>query len=464
MAGKSTQLTLKVAAINATSRVFRDISSSASATIGKIAKWTAGLGAAYFSAKSVADSFQEMGKLSDVAQAAGSGVEELTKLSGALDMIGVKVSKPEELAAAFQRMARTTGQVGVEGFHRVVEEISKLPTLQERYTAAVQVFGKAGEEFMPVIEGAAKNGIGYLKDVEAAIPGISDAAAKAGDDCMKAFGAIKRSAAKIWNEGLMKVAQLVTGQFTGDIKTAALVCGAYMEYFARVSWRYVSAFFGDFKENMADIGAWVKKVMINAATVIGGKLVTIFENMKTSVTGLVDFLGAQLKAGFAAARGDFKAYAAYIKKSDDIAKGVVKAQDKHWKEFEDLVLQIDNSFDGRLAKVAIDDLKKDLKKNVANALKGGKALDKAGVPISEDDRAKLGALGAGGSAAPKNVNPEALLGGTYKAVTFALRAGYATTQEKIAKGVDKITELLKSVKDHTAEMADNLDFQTVEGY
>lgn len=463
MAGKSTQLTLKVAAVNATSRVFRDISSSASATIGKIAKWTAGLGAAYLSARGVASSFQEMGKLSDVAQAAGSGVEELTKLSGALDMIGVKVSKPEELAAAFQRMARTTGQVGVEGFHRVVEEVSKLPTLQERYTAAVQVFGKAGAEFMPVIEGAAKNGIGYLKDVEAAIPGISDAAAKAGDDCMDAFGAIKRSAAKIWNEGLMKVAQLVTGQFTGDIKTAALVCAAYMEYFARVSWRYVSAFFGDFKENMADIGAWVKKVMINAGTVIGGALVTIFEDMKTSVTGLVDFLGAQFKAGFAAARGDFKAYAAYIKKSDDIAKGVVKAQDKRWKEFEDVVLKLDNSFEGKLAKVAIDDLKKDLKEKVDNALKSGKALDKAGVPISEDDRSKLGALGARGSAAPKNVNPEALLGGTYKAVTFALRAGYATTQEKIAKGVDKITELLKSVKDHTAEMADGMDFDVIRG-
>ena len=85
------------------------------------------------------------------------------------------------------------------------------------------------------------------------------------------------------------------------------------------------------------------------------------------------------------------------------------------------------------------------------------------MPISEDDRSKLGALGARGSAAPKNVNPEALLGGTYKAVTFALRAGYATTQEKIAKGVDKITELLKSVKDHTAEMADGMDFDVIRG-
>ncbi|MBO7687239.1 MAG: hypothetical protein J6V72_12685, partial [Kiritimatiellae bacterium] len=63
--------------------------------------------------------------------------------------------------------------------------------------------------------------------------------------------------------------------------------------------------------------------------------------------------------------------------------------------------------------------------------------------------------------AQNNVNPEALLGGTYKAVTFALRAGYATAQEKIAKGVEKITELLKGVKDNTAEMADGMDFDVL---
>ena len=58
-------------------------------------------------------------------------------------------------------------------------------------------------------------------------------------------------------------------------------------------------------------------------------------------------------------------------------------------------------------------------------------------------------------------NAKALVGGTYKAVTFALRAGYATTQEKIAKGVSKITELLKGVKDNTAEMADGMDFNVL---
>ena len=459
MAGKSTQLTLKVAAVNATSRVFRSIASSAVNVTKSIAKW--GSAAAVAAGGAFAVTVNKLGTLSDVAQAAGAGTEELTKLGAALNMIGVRANSPEQLAVAFQRMAKATGEVGVEGFYNVLGVVSKLPTMQDRATAALQVFGRAGHAFMPVIERVARDGEFAIQDLVAAMPGISQAAADAGDAAADSLGVIGKAASKVWYEGIGKVAQLIDSQFTGGVRTAALVCAAQMEYFARVSWRYVSAFFGDFKENMADIGAWVKKVMLNAATVIGGALVTIFENMKTSVTGLVDFLGAQFKAGFAAARGDFKAYAAYMKKSDDIAKGVVKVQDKHWKEFEDLVLKLDNSFDGDLAKVNIEDLQKLRDAAIATAKKAGEAYAKATVTIGAADRAKLGALGAGGNSAPKNVNPEALLGGTYKAVTFALRAGYATTQEKIAKGVSKITELLKGVKDNTAEMADGMDFNVL---
>ena len=66
-----------------------------------------------------------------------------------------------------------------------------------------------------------------------------------------------------------------------------------------------------------------------------------------------------------------------------------------------------------------------------------------------------------GRAAQKRTDPAAVLGGTYKAITFAMRAGYATAQEKIAKGVEKITRLLGDVKSNTSDMADNLDFDTV---
>ena len=70
MAGKSTQLTLKVAAVNATSRVFRSIASSAVNVTKSIAKW--GSVAAVATGGAFAATVNKLGTLSDVAQAAGA--------------------------------------------------------------------------------------------------------------------------------------------------------------------------------------------------------------------------------------------------------------------------------------------------------------------------------------------------------------------------------------------------------
>lgn len=437
MAGKSTQLTLKVAAINATSRVFRSIASSAMGVTKSIAKW--GSVAAVAAGGAFAVTANKLSKLSDVAQAAGSTTEELTKLSGALDILGIKGSKPEELAVAFQRMAKTTGQVGVEGFHRVVEEISKLPTMQERATAAMQVFGRTGLQFLPVIEGAAQNGMSALKDLEAAIPGISQAAADAGDRSADALNVITREAAKIWNEGLMKVAELITGNFTDDVRTAALVCAAQMEYFAKAAWAYLEPFFTHTEAAFRQLGEWITSVIETAASNFGRSLKGMYQD---TVDG-AEILIAKLMG------------------NDDVVDMVVKRSLARQQDIFESFEEMPGIGAGPLGNVDLTPLQAQRDAAIETAKKAGEAYAKAAVTIGAADRAKLGALGAGAGAAQKNVNPEALLGGTYKAVTFALRAGYATAQEKIAKGVDKIAGLLKGVKDNTAEMADNLDFAEV---
>ena len=456
---KSTQLTLKVAAINATSRVFNQISSSASSTIGKIAKWAVGLGSVYFSAKAIANSFQEMGKLSDVAQAAGASTEELTKLSGALDLLGVKGSAPEELAASFQRMVKTTGQVGVEGFHRVVEEISKLPTMQERATAAMQVFGRTGLQFMPIIEGAAKNGMGALKDLEAAIPGISQAAADAGDDMGDAFDVITRAAKKIWNEGLMKVAELITGQFTGDVRTAALVCAAQMEYFAKAAWAYIKPFIDNTKASFLQMAEWISRVMNNVLTIVGGVVTTAVENAMKRLDHFFYGVAAGADLLIADITGDEERRKRALKLFGDSQKKTAAETAANWdqtfKVFEDQLKW--GLGDGPLANVDLSGLQAQRDVAIETAKKAGEAYANAALKIGAGDRAKLGAGGAQG--AQKNVNPEALLGGTYKAVTFALRAGYGTAQEKIAKGVEKLADILQGVKKNTADIADNLNIE-----
>jgi len=467
MADKSTGIKLKVSAVDATARVFKNIASSAARVTGSIAKWGAAAGGV--AAGGVAVTANKLSKLSDVAQSAGATTEELTKLSGALSILGVKGSAPEELAAAFQRMTKTTGEVGVEGFHKMVGEISKLPTITERSEAAMKVFGKTGLQFMPIIEGAARNGIGALKDVEAAIPGISQAAAEAGDRFSDATTIMAKAGAKIWNEGLMKVAELIAGEFTGDIRTAALVCAAQFEYFAKAAWLYIKPLIENTQASFKQLGAWLVRTISNCMTIIGGIIVTTFENAWARVKNVFDDIGRGAKLLIANIKGDADEAKRIVRESISAGKALSASTAKNWQDTFEVLDKLDFGLgDGPLGAVDLSALQAQRDAAIETAKKAGEAYGKAAVTIGAADRAKFGAPGARGAAgaagaADKQTNPEAILGGTYKAITYAMRAGYATAQDKIAKGVDKIAGLLKGVKDNTQELADNMDFGVVEG-
>lgn len=462
MANANTQLTLKVAAINATSRVFKSIATSALGVTTSIAKWGAVAGARALAAFSV--TAKKLGELSDVAQSAGTTTEEITKLSTALGVLGVKGSSPEELASAFQKMTKATGQVGMEGFHNVIAEIAKLPDITDRSAAAMKVFGRAGMQFMPIIEGAAKNGIDALKDVEAGMPGISQAAADAGDAFADSMDIMQKGAAKVWNEGLMKVASHITGEFTGDVRTTAMVCAAQMEYFAKAAWLYIKPFFTRTSAAFAQLGNMIAKWADNIATIAGGILVTVGENAVTRIGGFFYKAFAANDLFIAKLKGDAEAAAVARKLLKDEDKRVAQKTADNWKQtfkvFEDMLKW--DAGAGPLGNVDLSALQAQRDAAIEAARKAGAAIGKAAITIGVKESARLNRTGAQAGAAAKNVNPEALLGGTYKAVTFALRAGYATAQERIAKGVDKIATLLKDVKANTAETAGNLKFGEVQ--
>lgn len=460
MADKQTGIKLKVSAVNTTGRVFKTIATSALGVTTSIAKWGAVAGAGALAAFAV--TAKKLGELSDVAQSAGTTTEEITKLSTALGVLGVKGSSPEELASAFQRMTKATGQVGMEGFHNVIAEIAKLPDITDRSAAAMQVFGRAGMQFMPIIEGAAKNGIDALKDVEAGMPGISQAAADAGDKFADSMDIMKAGAAKVWNEGLMKVATHITGEFTGDVRTASLICGAYMEYFANVAWAHMKPFFANSGKAFDDFGKLIAKWADNIMVIIGGVLVATSKNiwdkaneLAFEFTGFVDYSINKFILK------DEKAATAAIDTVLRNEKEATAKARKDWAETFSVFRTLKWGADGTVFKVDTSEQKKALDKAVEQAEKTGKAIGKAATKIGVEESERLNRTGAHAGAAAKNVNPEAILGGTYKAVTFALRAGYATAQERIAKGVDKIATLLKDVKDNTAETAKNLNLQEI---
>ena len=460
MADKQTGIKLKVSAVNTTGRVFKSIATSALGVTTSIAKW--GAVAGMRALETFAVTAKKLGALSDVAQSAGTTTEEITKLSTAVGVLGVKGSSPEELAVAFQRMTKATGQVGMEGFHNVIAEIAKMPGVTDRWAAAMNVFGRAGRQFMPIIEGAAKNGIGYLKDVEAGMPGISQAAADAGDAFADSMDIMKAGAEKVWNEGLMKVASHITGQFTDDVRTTALVCAAQMEYFAKAAWLYIKPFFTQTSAAFAQLGNMIAKWADNIATIAGGILVTTGENAVTEIGGFFykAFAGADLL--IANITGDAEGAARAMKLARDEDKRTARLTADNWKQTFDVLSTLKwDAGAGPLGNIDLSALQAQRDAAIEAARKAGAAIGKAAMKIGADESARLNRTGAQAGAAAKNVNPEALLGGTYKAVTFALRAGYATAQERIAKGVDKIATLLKDVKDNTAETAENLNFAEV---
>ena len=453
MANKSTGITLRLTAVDATSRAFRNVASSAANVTASIAQW--GIDAGMRAVGAFADSANELSKLSDVAQSAGATTEEITKLSGALQMLGVKGSAPEELAAAFQRMTKKTGEVGVEGFHKMIAEISKLPTIMERSEAAQKVFGEAGLNFLPIIEGD----INALKKLEAGIPGISQAAADAGDRFSDAMNVMKLGASKVWNEGLMKVAELITGQFTGDIRTAAMVCVAQFEYFAKAAWAYLKPFITDTKAAFLQLAEWISRVMNNCLTIVGGIITTAAENFASSVMGVLDTIGAGAAAIIARIQGDKEREELIIRSAQRDRRIDAKDREKNWEQtFKLFESQLKWGLGaGPLANIDLSALRAQRDEAVKAAKEAGEAYGKASKKIAAEGGASRG------KASVENKNPELILGGTYKAITYAMRAGYATAQEKIAKGVDKIAGLLKGVKDNTEAMADNLDLGVLNG-
>ena len=457
---KSTQLTLKVAAINAATRVFKDISASASSTIGSIAKWAGGLGAAYLSAKGVASSIQKMGTLSDIATSAGASVEEITKLSQALESVGVKGAKPEELADSFLRLTKTTGKSGLAGFYEVMESISKLPSEQERAQAATAAFGRSGQQFLRLFSAGADGGIESLKKLVAGMAGVSDAAAESGDKVCDAWGFLSNQATGIWYEALGKIITYLDNEFEGGFREAALRGAAYMKYFAKAAWAYLKPFMTNTKASFLNLAEWIARMMNNALTIVGGIVVTMAENFADQVKGVYEDTIDGVKLLWADLTGDDAAHDAIVKRgierNDKIAKRTAANWDMAFKTFEDNLKW--GLGDGPLGDVDLEPFKKQLEADLKKAAETAKAQNDLQDRMNKN-RGLLGTQGAKG--AQKDINPEALLGGTYKAVTFALRAGYGTAQEKIAKGVEKLAGILQGVKENTADIADNLNFDGV---
>ena len=456
MANKNTQITLRVAAVDATARVFKSVASSAMSVTTNIAKWGsvatgAAIGAFALAAKS-------LGTLSDTAMRAGASAKDLTQLSTALNVIGIKGASVDELATAFQRMTKETGETGTAGFEKVIGKLSQLSTEQERAAAAQKVFGRTGLNFLPLIDMAAKNGTESIKGIAAAMPGVSDAAAQAGDKVADSFTVMGNGVKSIWYEVVGKISSWIDSKFSGGVREAAMKAVAYMRYFAKVSWAYIKPFFTDFWGAFKSLASLLWKWAKNVATMIAGALVTAVENGWERLNGFF----------YKAAAGVDYVWQKYVNHDDAAADRALALANKeskrveeftkhNWQSYRDAIQRLEfKATEGVFANIDTSAADEALKKELANAEEAAKLIE----GMNGAAASGFGEFGERAQQAQKT-NPEAMLGNSYKAITYAMRAGYATVSDKIIGGIKRAGDFLQKIERNTSEMADGYDFETV---
>lgn len=434
----SSEIALKVKGINQTGSVFSQISKS-----------IRGLGASLAGIAGVAaigSTIKELGRLSDVAMNASSSVEEITKMSNALGVLGVHGASVESLAASFQRMTRTTGETGVEGFKKMIGEIANLGTAQERATAAMAVFGRSGLQYMPLVEAAVKNGTGALDEMIAAMPGVSDAAANAGDAVSDAMAIAGSSMKSIWTDAVGWVAEQFDGMFAGGVREAASKAGAYVEYWAKRIWRSfevsignmvraVAFFADDWKGNFSKIWEWTKSLFKSLGELTWNWVKSVgsfFAEFGRQVWSMLKGDGFNLEKVLGST--DFKGALAQFR--EEVADATSKT----------------NIFpDGLFESLKTEDLDETLGKKIEAAAKIGIANANAAISVGASgiaEKASKTARGASVSASNAFVQ-----GGSYAAVTAGMRQSIRREDAMLSQ-TKKQTGILDKIRAATEKTAE----------
>lgn len=439
MAMNATKVTLDVKGVNRTGKVFKEIANSA-VNVGRTVAMigAAGVGA---TAAAFALAARELGRFSDVAMQAGVSTDELTKLSTAFQVLGMRANTPEQIAAAFGKMAKSIGETGVPGFKRAIEAISELGTVEERSAAAMAVFGKSGLDFMPIIEAAAKNGIGALNDVIEAMPGVSQAAADSGNEVARAMVIMTQGSKALWLEACGAIAKEIDKKFKGGMREAALKGVAYMNYFAQAGVRYVTTWCKSWADAAGGFQEGMRVAIMNTLKIGGMFVKSFFESVAAPLSKAFEWIAdrwANLWIRITQGEEAAKMHAQVV---ESMKKSVSEMAMEPWKKLAEEVRALQWFPKG--VDVDLSDLKEKLAEEIKKAEKGAAAFGSAAVKFAAEGAADE--TGTKIEKAMKAVKTEFLLGGSYKAATMSLRADYANGEDKIVKSVNALKGVVEKI-------------------
>ena len=220
-----------------TAGAFQSVQNRAKATGAAIRAAVGGAIAAagaYLSVRAVTGAAKELGKLSDLAMKAGVSVEFLTSATQAFGVAGLNVSA-ESITKAMQYAQKSVGDLALsaggaeESFIGLVRKIAAIPDAAERAQATMQIFGQSGLELMPLVNGG-QEVIDKFENLRKVMPGVSDAAAAAGDEIADAMGTVSQGVQSLWLRAIGRIARLWADDFPGGVRAGALAAVNWVEY------------------------------------------------------------------------------------------------------------------------------------------------------------------------------------------------------------------------------------------
>ena len=401
----------EVRGVDKTGAAFSSVKGRAVTTSAQIKKMVgsalAGLGA-YMGLRSIKNGIDELSHLSNTAVKAGVSVNEMTKAVDAFKVVGIQNMGVDQFAKALMFMEKNTGLTGLEGFQKVVVELSKIPDLGERSKAAMSVFGRSYQEFMPLIN-AGEEGARAFQKVCDTIPGISDEAARSGNEVSHAMAFVGNEVKSIWYQALGAICGWFSDNFEGGIREAAANGCAHMEYYLKRAFYAVQMF-------VKKASAYLKRFGDFWGAVIGAKMA-----------------GASWDEAFN--MGD-QAYRQAIKEYED-EKAEIERQ------YAEKVQHADRKLENRVIKA------RDIGKNIDKSTNGKREGDEDGSLLN-------------GKASKKIVNDLVMAGSNAALKMQVLGPTYQSETKKQTAFLEKIAANTEKTANNTEDGGTGEGFDTVD--
>lgn len=298
---------IEVKGVDKTQKAFSSIQARAAAASRRIASVMGGAIAAagaYLGFRAIKGGIDELGKLSDLAMKSGTSVETLTQSALAFQVAGLDVSV-ESLAKSFQYLKKNTGEGGMDNFFKTAEAIAKIEDPAKRGAELVKNFGRAGLELQPLIDGG-DEAIRKMQLLTEVMPGVSQAAANAGDEAADALKIFGTGAHNLFLRVVGNIVGMWSEDFPGGVRAGALSAINWLETFFKKAKAYIAKF-------GASIGA------------LGGLIYDVFDKGPSTAweiyTGTIEAAAADFDRRIEAANNSRQEYVSKLRELniDDLA-------------------------------------------------------------------------------------------------------------------------------------------------